>query len=167
MTNLDALNEMRFWQVGSLAGRYFPVFCADRAVHRGRHRRCALGTGRALNDLALGDDLAVALGQNVRRPPHPAVRRSSRCCAAPPWPRAGRSSSSGSSCRTWRGCCCGPDYRWILPYSVILTPIVLLLADIIGRVVVSPGELQVGVVLGVLGAPAFIPLVRYRNLAEL
>ncbi len=62
---------------------------------------------------------------------------------------------------------CGPDYRWILPYSMILTPIVLLLADIIGRVVVSPGELQVGVVLGLLGAPAFIALVRYRNLAEL
>ena len=62
---------------------------------------------------------------------------------------------------------CGPDYRWILPYSLVLTPIILLLADIVGRVVLAPGELQVGVVLGVLGAPAFIALVRYRNLAEL
>ena len=49
----------------------------------------------------------------------------------------------------------------------MLTPIVLLAADIIGRLVVSPGELQVGVVLGVVGAPAFIAIVRYRNLAEL
>ena len=40
-------------------------------------------------------------------------------------------------------------------------------ARIVGRLIVSPGELQVGVVLGVLGAPAFILLVRYRNLAEL
>jgi iron complex transport system permease protein len=62
---------------------------------------------------------------------------------------------------------CGPDYRWILSYSLLLTPIVLLLADIVGRLIVSPGELQVGVVLGVLGAPACILLVRYRNLAEL
>ena len=62
---------------------------------------------------------------------------------------------------------CGPDYRWILAYSLLLTPIVLLVADIVGRVIVSPGELQVGVVLGVIGAPAFILLVRYRNLAEL
>jgi iron complex transport system permease protein len=62
---------------------------------------------------------------------------------------------------------CGPDYRWILGYSLVLTPIVLLTCDIIGRVVVSPSELQVGVVLGVLGAPAFIALVRYRNMVEL
>ena len=62
---------------------------------------------------------------------------------------------------------CGPDYRWILPYSMVLTPIVLLLADIVGRVVLATGELQVGVVLGVIGAPAFVFLVRYRSLTEL
>jgi iron complex transport system permease protein len=61
----------------------------------------------------------------------------------------------------------GPDYRWILPYTAVLTPIVLLLADIVARVAVSPGELQVGVVLGVLGAPVFVLLVRYRSLSEL
>ena len=62
---------------------------------------------------------------------------------------------------------CGPDYRWILPYTLLISPIVLLVADVLGRVLVSPSELQVGVVLGVVGAPAFIALVRYRNLAEL
>jgi iron complex transport system permease protein len=61
---------------------------------------------------------------------------------------------------------CGPDYRWILPYSMLLAPIVLLLADVAGRVVGAPGELQVGVVLGVLGAPAFVGVVRYARLAE-
>jgi iron complex transport system permease protein len=61
----------------------------------------------------------------------------------------------------------GPDYRWILPYSVVLTPIVFLSADIIGRLVMAPDELQVGVVLGVLGAPAFVALVRFRNLVKL
>ena len=64
---------------------------------------------------------------------------------------------------------CGPDYRWILPLlaCVLDARSSCSLADIIGRVVLAPGELQVGVVLGVLGAPAFIVLVRYRNLAEL
>ncbi|WP_235497573.1 iron chelate uptake ABC transporter family permease subunit, partial [Aeromicrobium sp. Leaf272] len=62
---------------------------------------------------------------------------------------------------------CGPDYRWILPYTLLLSPVILLSADVLGRVLVSPSELQVGVVLGVLGAPAFIALVRYKNLAQL
>ncbi|MET0953040.1 MAG: iron chelate uptake ABC transporter family permease subunit [Aeromicrobium sp.] len=53
-----------------------------------------------------------------------------------------------------------------MPYALVLTPSVLLAADVIGRLVVSPGELQVGVVLGLLGAPAFIGLVRYRSLTE-
>ena len=43
----------------------------------------------------------------------------------------------------------------------------LLAADIAGRVVVPPDEVQVGVVIGVIGAPAFVALVRFRNLAEL
>ena len=49
----------------------------------------------------------------------------------------------------------------------MLGPVVLLLADVAGRLVLPSGELQVGVVLGVLGAPAFIALVRYRNLVAL
>ena len=62
---------------------------------------------------------------------------------------------------------CGPDYRWILPYCMVLAPILLLGADIAGRVVAAPSELQVGVVLGVIGAPVFVLLVRYRSLSEL
>jgi len=62
---------------------------------------------------------------------------------------------------------CGPDYRWILPYSAVLAPILLLGADVLGRVVVRPGELQVGIVTAAIGAPFFVWLVRRRNLAEL
>ena len=61
----------------------------------------------------------------------------------------------------------GPNYRWILPYSMLLAPILLLGADIIGRIIVPPGELQVGIVTAALGAPFFIALVRRRKLAEL
>jgi len=61
----------------------------------------------------------------------------------------------------------GPNYRWLLPYSMLLAPVMQLGADIVGRVIVPPGELQVGIVTAALGAPFFIALVRRRKLAEL
>lgn len=61
----------------------------------------------------------------------------------------------------------GPDYRWVLAYSAVVAPILLLGADIVGRVVARPGELQVGIVTAFVGAPFFVALVRRRKLAEL
>lgn len=165
MTNVNALNELRFWQVGSLAGRYFPVFwqtfpfLAVGIV-------LAMGAGRSLNGLALGEDLALALGQRVRRTRIVLFVTVAILCGAAT-AACGPIVFVGLMVPHLARLICGPDYRWILTYSLLLTPIVLLTADIVGRVIVSPGELQVGVVLGVIGAPAFILLVRYRNLAEL
>ncbi len=65
MSNLEALNELRFWQVGSLAGRYMPVFW-QTLPFIAVGLVVALASGRALNGLALGEDIAVALGQRVR-----------------------------------------------------------------------------------------------------
>jgi iron complex transport system permease protein len=61
----------------------------------------------------------------------------------------------------------GPDMRWILPYAAVLSPVLLLGADVIGRLVTRPAELQVGIVTAVLGGPVFIALVRRRRMAEL
>jgi iron complex transport system permease protein len=165
LTNVDALNALRFWQVGSLAGRYMDVFwqtlpfIAAGAV-------VALGAGRALNGLALGEDVARALGQRVRLTRLVLFVAVAVLCGAAT-AACGPIVFVGLAVPHLARLVCGPDYRWILAYSLVLAPIVLLLADIVGRVVVSPGELQVGVVLGVLGAPAFVFLVRYRNLTEL
>ncbi len=165
MTNVEALDQLRFWQVGSLAGRYLPVFL-QTAPFILVGSIAALASGRALNGLALGEDVAVALGQRVRRTRFLLFAIVVVLCGA-------ATAACGPIvfvglvvphlARMW----CGPDYRWILPYAAVLTPIVLLVADIIGRVVIAPSELQVGVVLGVLGAPAFILLVRSRDLVEL
>ena len=165
MTNVDALNELRFWQVGSLAGRYLPVFW-QTAPFIALGLFVAMFTGRALNGLALGEDLALALGQRLRRTRFVMFVTVAVLCGAAT-AACGPIVFVGLVVPHVARFICGPDYRWILPYSLVLTPIVLLGADIIGRLVVSPGELQVGVVLGVLGAPAFIVLVRYRSLAEL
>ena len=165
MTNVEALNELRFWQVGSLAGRYLPVFWQTLPfIVVGVV--VALGAGRALNGLALGEDVAVALGQRVRLTRAVMFVTVAILCGAAT-AACGPIVFIGLVVPHLARMLCGPDYRWILAYSLVLTPMVFLIADIIGRVVVSPSELQVGVVLGVLGAPAFVALVRYRNLVEL
>ena len=61
----------------------------------------------------------------------------------------------------------GPDHRWLVPASGLAGAVLLLAADIIGRVVVRPGELQVGIVLAFVGAPFFVALVRRRRLVQL
>jgi iron complex transport system permease protein len=165
MTNVDALNELRFWQVGALAGRYMSVFWQTGPfILVGLI--VAMCAGRALNGLALGEDLALALGQRLKLTRFILFVTVAVLCGAAT-AACGPIVFVGLVVPHLARFICGPDYRWILPYSLLLTPIVLLLADIFGRLVITPGELQVGVVLGVLGAPVFILLVRYRNLAEL
>ena len=61
----------------------------------------------------------------------------------------------------------GADYRWILPWSLVLAPTMLLLADVVGRLVARPDELQVGIITALSRGPLFIALVRRRKLAEL
>ncbi|MFI7635446.1 FecCD family ABC transporter permease [Nonomuraea sp. NPDC049400] len=164
MTNVDALNELRFWQVGSLAGRYAPILTGV-APFLVLGLVASLGFGRALNGLALGEDMARGLGQRVTRTRVlafgvVAVLAGAATAACGPMVFVGLVVPHVARF------ICGPDYRWILPYSMLLAPIVLLLADVLGRVVAAPDELQVGVVLGVLGAPAFVGIVRYGRLSE-
>jgi iron complex transport system permease protein len=61
----------------------------------------------------------------------------------------------------------GPDMRWILPYAMLLSPVLLLGSDVIGRLVARPSEVQVGIVTSLIGGPVFIYLVRRRRTAKL
>jgi iron complex transport system permease protein len=60
----------------------------------------------------------------------------------------------------------GPDYRWVLPYSLVVGAIFLTGADVIGRVVAKPSELQVGIVTALVGAPFLVYLARQRTVAN-
>lgn len=165
MTDDVVLDEMRFWQVGSLAGRYAPILLSVApflAVGLG----AALLSGWALNGLALGDDTARALGLRVGQVRVGMFVIVALLCGAAT-AACGPIVFVGLVAPHLARLICGPDYRWIVPYSMVLGPLLLLLADILGRMLISPGELQVGVVLGVVGAPFFIGLVRYGRLAEL
>jgi iron complex transport system permease protein len=155
----------RAWALGSLAGRGAAVayevwpFILVGAVF-------ALSTARMLNVLALGEDLARALGQHVGRArmlSGLAVMILSGAATA----AAGPIVFLGLTVPHIARAIVGPDYRWVLPYSAVLAPVLLLTADVIGRLVVRPSELQVGIVTVLLGAPVFIYLVRRKNLASL
>ncbi|ATL25650.1 ABC-type Fe3+-siderophore transport system, permease component [Streptomyces formicae] len=61
----------------------------------------------------------------------------------------------------------GPDWRWILAYSAVLAPVIVLVADVVGRLIVMPTELPVGVIMPLIGAPVLIVLRRGSRAREL
>jgi iron complex transport system permease protein len=163
--DVDTFDQFRFWAVGSLAGRGSDIagqvapFILIGIV-------LALLSGRLLNALSLGGDVARSLGQRVGLARlFTAVTVVLLCGAATA--AAGPIGFVGLTIPHVARLVTGPDYRWILPYSMLLAPILLLGSDVLGRVVAQPGELQVGIVTAVVGAPFFIALVRRRKLADL
>ncbi|WP_130387994.1 iron chelate uptake ABC transporter family permease subunit [Kribbella sp. VKM Ac-2569] len=163
--DVDTFDQFRFWSVGSFAGRG-PDIAKQVAPFILVGMVLAMFCGRVLNALSLGDDVAKSLGQRVGLARvFVAVVVVLLCGAATA--AAGPIGFIGLTIPHVARLVTGPDYRWILPYSMLLAPILLLGSDVIGRVVALPGELQVGIVTAVLGAPFFIVLVRRRKLADL
>ncbi|MGH3885713.1 MAG: FecCD family ABC transporter permease [Pseudonocardiaceae bacterium] len=165
LADLATLDAYRFWVVGSLAGRDAGV-AAQVAPFLLAGLLLAVLNAPGLNLLALGDDVARALGQRV------AVTRGtglvaitlltgSAVAACGPIAFVGLVVPHVARALT------GPDHRWLLPAAGLAGAVLLLAADVIGRVVVRPGELQVGIVLALVGAPFFIALVRRRRLVKL
>ncbi|MET0725871.1 MAG: iron chelate uptake ABC transporter family permease subunit [Leifsonia sp.] len=161
--DLDTLNQYRFWSVGSLAGRelatagaLWPFLLAGLIL--------AALLGRRLNLLALGDDVARGLGE---RPvvTHVIAAVAIVVLAGTATALAGPIALVGLVIPHVARRFTGPDYRWILAYCVVLGPILLVAADIIGRVVVAPAELEAGIVVAFIGAPVLIAIVRRARLA--
>jgi iron complex transport system permease protein len=165
LTSPRTLDEIRFWQVGSLVGRDMDIFI-QVAPFLAVGIVLALASGRMLDGLSMGEDVARSLGQNVGRSRATAglaavILAGAATAAAGPITFVGLTVPHVARAMT------GPNYRWILPYSMLLAPILLLGADVIGRVIAPPGEVQVGIITAFLGAPFFIALVRRRKLASL
>jgi iron complex transport system permease protein len=165
LMDLSTLNSFRFWVVGSLTlatgsmvGQAVPFIAVGIVV--------ALVLGRSLNQLALGDELARSLGTRVM-----VVRVLAGLAvvvlAGTATAIAGPIGFLGLAVPHVARTLVGADYRWILPWSMVLAPAVLLLADVVGRLVVRPDELQVGIIAALIGAPLFIALVRRRRTAAL
>jgi iron complex transport system permease protein len=165
LTDNRLLQQYNFWSVGALGGRgrtqletALPFIVVGIVV--------AFSLARALNALALGDDAARALGASVARTRiGGAVAVTLLCGAATA--AAGPMYFLGLTVPHAARAFCGPDERWILAYSAVLGAALMLIADVVGCVIVRPGELQAGVMLAVLGTPVFIVLVRRKRIAAL
>lgn len=161
----QTFDRMRFWGAGSLAAAGFDTI-ATVAPFLVAGVALAILVARPLNAIALGDDLAAALGANVMAVRSVVVVAVTLLCGGAT-AVAGPIGFVGLMVPHVARWIVGPDQRWITAYTLVLAPILLLSADVIGRIVMRPGELQVGIVTAFVGAPVLILLARRRKVSGL
>ena len=156
-----ALDRMRLWQVGTLGARDLgdlaavaPALLIGAVI--------VLGAARALNALALGDDAAAGLGVHVGRT-RVVLGVGIVLLVGAAVSLAGPVGFLGLVVPHAVRLLVGSDHRRLLPLSLLLGPVVLLLADVVGRVIAPPAEVQVGVMTALLGVPVFLVLIRTRK----
>ncbi|WP_329109630.1 iron chelate uptake ABC transporter family permease subunit [Micromonospora sp. NBC_01699] len=161
MFNSTAFDSYRFWVVGSLdnrdaqtLGRIAPFLLVGVLL--------ALTLPRQLNAMALGDDVGRALGVSALRMRLVAFTSVTLLCGAAT-AAAGPIGFVGLVVPHAVRLIVGLDQRWVLPYSLLTAPILVLASDIVGRVVARPGELEVGIVTAFVGAPVLLGLVVRRR----
>ncbi|MGE2733620.1 FecCD family ABC transporter permease [Mycolicibacterium vaccae] len=165
LLDVTTLNDFRFWVVGSLT-RADGAALAAVAPFIAAGAVAAFATSRTLNVVALGDDMARSLGTTLW---------SARVLAALAVVLLAGSATAIAGPIAFIGLVVphiarlvtGPDYRWIMAWTVVLAPTLLLAADVLGRILVSPQTLQVGIITGLAGAPFFLYLVRNRKVSGL
>lgn len=160
----ETLDVVRFWLAGSLAGRDLGVFYAVLPFLLTGIAGMLLAADQ-LNVLSMGEETARVLGMHTGRirlliTALGVLMVGAAVAAAGPIGFVGLAVP-----HIVRGLV-GPDYRWVLPYCVVLGPLMLLSADIVGRVIARPAEVQVGIVTAVVGAPFLIALARRRQVAD-
>jgi iron complex transport system permease protein len=161
----ETFSVIRAWEAGSFADRGWDVI-RSTAPFLLVGLVVALCLGPALNTVALGDDLAHALGTKVVRTRVLSLLAIT-LLAGTATAMAGPIAFVGLMIPHVARWIVGPDQRWIMSYAVLLAPILVLASDIIGRVLVRTGELQVGIVTAFLGAPVLVILVRRQRVSGL
>ncbi|MFD9436341.1 FecCD family ABC transporter permease [Streptomyces sp. NPDC060002] len=160
-----ALARMRFWTVGSLSTatdetirQVLPFLVVGTLL--------AFALARPLNAVTMGDDTAKALGADLNRTRALSMLAATVLCGAAT-AACGPIVFVGLMVPHIVRSFTGPDLRWIMPYAAVLSPVLLLGSDVIGRVVARPSEVQVGIITAIIGGPVFIFLVRRRRTAQL
>ena len=161
----DIAGGIRAWQIGGVGGATFarigpvmPFLAAGFVI--------ALLCARKLNALALGDELAAGLGENVAATRALAAFAAILLCGATTavcGPIGFLGLVVPHLCRLLAG----RDHRWLLPFCALAGAGLLTVADIAGRIVARPSELDVGIVTALLGAPVFIWIVRRQRVRAL
>jgi iron complex transport system permease protein len=165
LPRVDIMTTFRHWQVGGVGGATWervgltvPFLIVGATI--------CLALARGLNTLALGDDVAAGLGEHVARTrligwSGAVVLCGSATAVAGPIVFVGLIVPH--VCRLLFG----PDYRWVLPASAVVGAGLLVAADVVGRVVARPEEIEVGIVTALVGAPFFVWIVRRQKVREL
>lgn len=159
-TKASALDEFRFWQVGSVAGRdteiigqIWPFLLVGVLL--------VLSVARGLDALALGEDVAKGLGQRVAT-----VRivggLGATVLTGVGVAAAGPIAFIGLAVPHVARAVVGGDHRWVLPMAALIGPVMLLVPDVIGRVLFPPGEVPAGVMTALIGVPFLVVLVRRK-----
>lgn len=161
----QTLEVVRFWLAGSLAGRDLSVFFSV-SPFLGVGVVAMLLLGHQLNVLSLGDDTARSLGMKTGRM-RAVIAVLVVLMAGSAVAAAGPIAFVGLAVPHIVRVLSGPDYRWVLVFCLFGGPLLLLGADIAGRVVARPSEVQVGIVTAFAGAPFLIALARRRRIADL
>jgi len=161
MLSQEALDTFRFWQVGTLGARSLEDI-ARVAPYVAVGALIVLASSRSLNALSLGDDTARGLGTNVHRARIIAGLGVVLLCGGAV-ALAGPIAFVGLVIPHAVRLLAGSSYLRVLPLSLLAGPVLLLTADVIGRVILPPTEVQVGVMTALIGAPVFIWLIRSRK----
>lgn len=161
----DIASVLRSWQIGGVGGGSFdaiaqvlPFLLVGTVI--------SLLSARALNSLALGDELAAGLGENVVLARTGAALGAVVLCGAAT-AVAGPIAFVGLVVPHVCRLLVGPDHRWLLPFSALGGAVLLTVSDIVGRVVARPSEIDVGIVTAFVGAPFFVWLIRRQKVREL
>ncbi|UTT49920.1 MULTISPECIES: FecCD family ABC transporter permease [Rhodococcus] len=161
----DIAGSVRSWQIGGVGGANFeaisqalPFFGVGFAV-------CLL-SARSLNSLALGDDMAAGLGERVALARGVAWFGAVLLCGAAT-AIAGPIAFVGLVVPHLCRLLIGIDNRWLLPFSALVGAGLLTAADVVGRIVARPAEIDVGIITALIGAPFFVYIVRRQKLREL
>jgi iron complex transport system permease protein len=161
----NAFDHYRFWVVGTLADQPLDVLRPAAPALLGGLLIAVL-IGRTLDVLALGDDRGTALGADPARTRIWGLVAVALLCGSAT-ALVGPIGFLGLAVPHAARLICGPRTRWILAYCLVLGPLLILGADILGRLVARPGEIEVAIVMGVIGAPIFMALVRSRAVGAL
>lgn len=157
----STLDSVRFWLAGSVAGRDLDTFWLLSPFLIGG-TLAMIFLGHQLNVLNLGEDSARALGMRTGR-----MRLICSLLVVivvgAAVSVAGPIAFVGLATPHIVRAVIGPDYRWVLPYSAVTGAFLLTAADIAGRIVAKPSEVQVGIMTAIVGAPFLIYLARQRT----
>ncbi|MBZ5741210.1 FecCD family ABC transporter permease [Nocardioides mangrovi] len=165
LPRVDVMNVYWHWQIGGVGGATYerigqvlPFLAVGAAV--------CLAAARGLNSLALGDDVAAGLGERVATTRLLAFVGAVTLCGAAT-AVAGPIAFVGLIVPHVCRLLIGIDHRWLLPFAAVAGAILLTVADVVGRVIARPEEIDVGIITAFVGAPFFIWIVRRQKVRAL